>query len=238
MHQNAKMDGVMRISVPDPNYTSSPRAQRNFIKAVRISASFVILVWVVFLADWLFNLDLYRFGLLPQTQQGLTGLLMTPLLHANWQHLFSNTLPLLVAGTAILFLYPNSALRVVPVIYIGSSLVVWVFGRPDLHIGASGLIYGLLTYVFVGGIARRDIRSICVSLLIWFLYGSLLSGLVPRSGPISWELHLAGFILGMVLAIMYRDWDRPPAKRYAWEDEEILNSESDESRKAASDEDR
>lgn len=209
----------MRVEIPDPEYTSSPRAKRNFMTAVRFSTGFVALIWVVFVLDRLLGLDLYRFGLLPQTKSGLTGLVMTPLLHASWQHLLSNTLPVLVAGTAILFLYPNSAIRVIPVIYFGSSLVVWVFGRPDVHIGASGLIYGLLAYVFVGGIMRRDMRSIGVSLLIWFLYGSLLSGLVPRSGPVSWELHLSGFVLGVVLSIMYREWDRPPTKRYAWEDE-------------------
>lgn len=209
----------MRVEIPDPEYTSSPRAKRNFKTAVRASAAFVLLIWVVFLLDRFLGLELYRFGLLPQTKSGLAGLVMTPLLHASWQHLLSNTLPVLVAGTAILFLYPNSAIRVIPVIYFGSSLVVWVFGRPDVHIGASGLIYGLLAYVFVGGIMRRDMRSIGVSLLIWFLYGSLLSGLVPSAGPVSWELHLSGFVLGVVLAVMYRDWDRPPSKRYAWEDE-------------------
>ncbi len=210
----------MQVHIPDPNYTSSPRAKRNFMMALRINVGFILLIWGIFLLDRVVGLELYRFGLLPQTRTGLAGLIMTPLLHASWQHLLSNTVPLLVAGTAMLYLYPNSAVRAVPVIYFGSSLVVWVFGRPDLHIGASGLIYGLLAYVFVGGILRRDMRSIGVSLLIWFLYGSMLSGILPSSGPVSWELHLAGFILGVVLAIMYRHWDRPPRKRYTWEDEE------------------
>jgi len=66
---------------------------------------------------------------------------------------------------------------------------------------------------------RRDIRSISVSLLIWFLFSPLLAGLVPTAGPVSWEMHLAGFVLGIVLAVIYRDWDLPPVKRYAWEDE-------------------
>ncbi len=223
----------MRVHIPDPNYTGSARAKRNIITALRASALFVLLIWGVFLVDRIGGLELYRYGLLPQTQAGLTGLLMTPLLHASWQHLLSNTLPLLVAGTAILYLYPNSAIRVIPVIYFGSSLVVWVFGRPDLHIGASGLIYGLLAYVFIGGILRRDMRSIGVSLLIWFLYGSLLSGILPRSGPVSWELHLSGFILGVVLAIIYRQWDRPPRKRYAWEDEEDQSDEHQQDQKVA-----
>ncbi len=218
----------MRVDIPDPEYATSARAKRNFLTAARFSAGFVTLIWAVFLLDRLFDLQLYHFGLLPQTQSGLAGLLMTPLLHASWQHLLSNTLPLLVAGTAILFLYPNSAVRVIPIIYLGSSLVVWVFGRPDVHIGASGLIYGLLAYVFIGGILRRDMRSIGVSLLIWFLYGSLLAGIVPRAGPVSWELHLSGFILGVVLAVIYRAWDRPPRKRYVWEDEEESDQQAKE----------
>lgn len=210
----------MRIDLPDPDYVSSKRSKYNFLLAFRYAGLLTIFIWLVFAADWLFHLDLIRFGVIPRQSTGLWGVFTTPFLHASWQHLLSNTMPLLVGSTAILYLYPNSSIRVIPIIYLGSSLVVWLVGRPDIHIGASGLIYGLLAYVFVAGLLRRDARSIAVSLLIWFLYSSLLQGLAPGNGRISWELHLAGFVLGLTLAVIYRRWDITPAKRYIWEDED------------------
>jgi len=209
----------MKIEQPDPGYTTSLRSRRNFLTAVRFSVMFTALIWLLFAGNWIFGLNMQQYGLLPQQQSGLWGILYTPLLHGSWQHLIANTLPLLVVLTTMLFIYPNASLRVAPVIYFGTSVVVWVFGRPDIHIGISGLVYGLLAFIFVSGILRRDIRSISVSLLIWFLFSPLLAGLVPTAGPVSWEMHLAGFLLGIVLAVIYRDWDLPPVKRYAWEDE-------------------
>jgi membrane associated rhomboid family serine protease len=207
----------MAIDHPDPDYVMAPRTRRNFLGALRFSLVCTALVWCLHLLGWVFGLELQRFGLLPQTREGLWGILFTPLLHGSWQHLCANTVPLLVALTAMLFLYPNAALRVIPVIYFGTSIVVWVFGRPDIHIGISGVVYGLLSYIFVAGVLRRDLRSVSVSLLVWFLFSPLLAGLVPTRGPVSWEMHLAGFLLGIVLAWLYREWDRPPLKRYAWE---------------------
>lgn len=209
----------MKIDQPDPGYTTSLRSRRNFVTALRFSVLFTALIWLVFISNWLLGLNMQQYGLLPQQQSGLWGILYTPLLHGSWQHLIANTMPLLVVLTTMLFIYPNASLRVAPVIYFGTSVVVWVFGRPDIHIGISGVVYGLLSFIFVSGLLRRDIRSISVSLLIWFMFSPLLAGLVPTAGPVSWEMHLAGFVLGIVLAVIYRDWDRPPVKRYAWEDE-------------------
>ncbi len=210
----------MRIDLPDPSYTASPRAARNLLLAFRLALMFTAGLWVVFLLDHLFHLDLVRYGLMPRRVAGLIGVLTTPVLHGSFGHLVSNTVPLLVGGTALLFLYPNSALRVFPVLYLGTPLIAWSFARPDLHVGASGLIYGMLAYVFVSGLLRRDARSIGVSLLIYFLYGSMLYGVVPGRGPMSWELHLSGTLLGVMLAVLYRRWDWPPRKRYDWDDED------------------
>ncbi len=211
---------AMRVDLPDPSYTASPRAAQNLLLAFRLALLFTAVLWVVFLVDHLLHLDLVRYGLMPRRPAGLLGVLTTPVLHGSFGHLVSNTVPLLVGGTALLFLYPNSALRVFPVLYLGTPLIAWTFARPDLHVGASGLIYGMLAYVFVSGLVRRDVRSIGVSLLIYFLYGSMLYGIVPGRGPMSWELHLSGALLGAILSFVYRRWDRPPRKHYEWEDEE------------------
>lgn len=210
----------MDLRQPDPAYTASRKSRQNFALAVRLAALFLALVWLVFLLQWLLPFDLVRFGLRPREWTGLAGLLTTPLLHGSLSHIASNSVPLFVGGVAMLFLYPNSSLRALPVIYVGSSALAWLFARSSIHIGASGLVYGVLTFVFVSGIIRRDLRSVGVSLLIWFFYGSMIWGVLPVQRGMSWELHASGMVIGMVMAIVYRHYDWPPLKRYTWEDED------------------
>ncbi len=211
----------MRLDLPDPDYAASRRASENFLLAIKLAVGFLALVWLVFALDQLLGLDLIQFGLRPREAPGLFGLVTTPLLHANFAHIASNSAPLFVGGVAMLFLYPNSSLRVLPLLYIGVSAAAWVFARPSLHIGASGLVYGMLAFVFVSGILRRDVRSVGVSLMVWFLYGSMIWGVFPGGQNMSWELHLSGLLWGLALAFVFRHWDQPPIKRYEWEDESI-----------------
>lgn len=218
----------MHLERPDPDYTGSSRARRSFSLAMRLTAGFVAVMWAVFLLDSWTGLDLIRFGLRPRDGAGLLGLATTPLLHAHLAHIVSNTVPLFIGGVAILFLYPNSALKSLPVMYIGSAALAWVFARPSLHIGASGLVYAILAFVFVSGILKRDLRSVGVSLLIWFLYGSMLWGVLPVDGTSSWELHVSGMIVGVILAFVFREYDRPPVKRYEWELEEDFEEPFDQ----------
>jgi len=120
----------------------------------------------------------------------------------------------------MLYLYPNSALRVIPMVWLGTGLLAWLIGRPNVHIGASGFVYGLLAFILVGGMLRKDLRSVAVSLLVWFLYGSMIWGVLPIRPQMSWEMHLSGTLLGVAMAILYRNWDQVPIKRYTWEDED------------------
>jgi membrane associated rhomboid family serine protease len=212
----------MHLGKPDPRFVSSPRARRNFNLALKIALSLVSLLWVILIVDSVLGLGLARFGLRPRNFEGLVGLFTAPLLHGGFEHLFSNTLPLLVSLTTILYLYPRAAMRVIPIIWIGSGLMGWFIGRPSLHFGASGFVYGLLAYVFISGILRMDMRSVAVSVMVWFLYGSMIWGVLPIRPNMSWELHLSGAILGVALAIMFRRWDVIPVKRYAWEDDDSI----------------
>ena len=157
------------------------------------------------------------FGIHPRRWTGLPGIIYAPLVHSDFAHLISNAGPLLVLGTAMWFLYPLSALRVLPAIYFGTGIVVWLFGRDSVHFGASGLVYGLLSYIFLAGMLRRDRRAVATSLVVCFLYGSLVWGVLPTRAGISWETHLAAALIGTVLAIALRRLDVPPHKRYAWE---------------------
>jgi len=207
---------------PDPEFLRSARAVSSFRLAFKLALALLALLWFILLVDTVLGLDLRRFGLRPREAWGLIGVFTAPLLHGGAGHLFNNSIPLLVAVTSTLFLYPNAALRVIPAIWLGSGLLGWLIGRPSVHVGASGLLYGLLAFVFVSGVVRRDLRSVAVSLLVWFLYGTLIWGVLPIRPNMSWELHLCGGLVGVLLAILYRKWDRVPLKRYAWEQDDSV----------------
>ena len=210
----------MQIHVSDPAHTGSERARANFRLAVKMALGFVALIWVIQLLDWALDLEPADFGVRPRQLAGLPGILFAPLVHGGFAHLFANSLPLLVAGTAMLYLYPSAALRVLPAVYLGTGVAVWLFARGSAHVGASGLIYGLVSYIFVAGLIRRDRRAIAASLLVCFMYGALIWGLLPIEPGVSWETHLAAALIGIMLAIALRRRDIPPRVRYTWENEE------------------
>jgi membrane associated rhomboid family serine protease len=232
----------MHLGKPDPRFTSSLRAQRNFKLALKIALWLVGLLWLILIVDTFLGLGLARFGLRPGHLEGLVGIFTAPLLHGGAEHLFSNSLPLLISLTTILYLYPRAAVRVIPIIWIGSGLLAWIIGRPSLHFGASGFVYGLLAFVFISGLLRLEMRSVAVSVMVWFLYGSMIWGVLPIRPNMSWELHLTGAILGVALAIGFRRWDVTPVKRYAWEDDDSVpewfpeheNLQEDSSREVSS----
>jgi membrane associated rhomboid family serine protease len=175
--------GAMRVDIPDPAWTSSERARASFRLATRIALGFVALIWLIHALDWALDLELGRFGVRPRELAGLPGILLAPLLHGGFAHLATNSLPLLVLGTGMLYLYPSSSLKVLPAVYLGPGIAVWLFAKASsVHVGASGLVYGLVSYIFVAGAIRRDRRAIAASLLVAFLYGSTVWGVLtcPR----------------------------------------------------------
>jgi membrane associated rhomboid family serine protease len=210
----------MQIHVIDPDYTSSERARASFRLAFKLAFAFVVIIWLIDIANWALGLELQRFGVRPREFAGLPGILLAPLLHGGPFHLAANSLPLLVLGTGMLYLYPSSVLKVLPALYFGPGVAVWLFAKGGVHVGSSGLIYGLLGYVFLAGVIRRDRRAIAASLLVAFLYGSMVWGVLPIQPGVSWESHLAGALIGLTMAIALRRLDVPPRKRYSWEGEE------------------
>ena len=207
----------MQIHVPDPAHTGSARARENFRLAVKLALAFVALLWLVYLLNWGLDVGPGDFGVRPRQALGLLGILTAPLVHGDFGHLLANSLPLVILGTTMLYLYPRSALRVLPAVYLGPGIAVWLFARGASHIGASGLVYGLVAYVFVAGIIRRDRRAIAASLLVCFLYGALIWGVLPIAPRVSWETHLAAVVIGIVLGFALRNLDIPPRVRYSWE---------------------
>ena len=216
----------MHFDTPHPDFTGSPGVRAGFRLALRISLAFVALLWAVQILNFALDLDAAPFGVAPRTLAGLVGLLFAPLMHAGFDHLVANTLPIVILGTAMLHLYPRASPIVLPAIWIGPGLAVWLFARGGVHLGASGLVYGLVAYVFTAGLLRRDRRAIAASMVVAFLYGASVWGVLPIQRGQSWETHLAAAAIGLVLALALRGRDIPPRVRYDWEgDSDIVDLE-------------
>jgi membrane associated rhomboid family serine protease len=217
----------MHFDVPDPRYTGSAQSHALLALAIRLSIGFVVLLWIIHLMNWGLDADLSPFGLRPRELSGLLGIVSAPLVHSDFAHLFANSVPLATVGVAMLFLYPQSTPRVLPAVYLGPGVLVWLFGRGSVHLGASGLVYGLVSYVLLAGLLRRDRRAIAASLLVVFLYGSLAWGVLPIQPGVSWETHLSAAVIGALLALALRRLDIPPRKRYAWEDQAVEDADQE-----------
>ena len=184
----------------------------------------VLVMWIIFWADQRFALNLFHLGIYPRTFKGLIGIIFTPVIHGNLAHLTNNTFPVLVLGGALYYFYPRIADRIIIFSWISSGIVVWFIGRESYHIGASGLIYALVGFIFLSGLLRRQPQLLAVSLLVVFLYGSLVWGILPIEESISWEAHLAGGTSGLALAFYYREYG-PRKKLYSWDLEEEEGAE-------------
>jgi membrane associated rhomboid family serine protease len=212
--------------------TDSAFFRRKIFLAAIIPGIMVILMWLVKISEVLLDVNLSDFGIYPLSVRGLPGIFLSPFIHASFSHLFNNTLPLFLLGTALFYFYPEVALKVLGWTYIFTGLLVWVAGREAWHIGASGLVYGLASFLFFSGLLRKHFRLIALSLLIVFLYGSMVWGLFPGVYKnVSWESHMLGFFSGVILALGYRKKGLQQPE-YDWldeeEDEEGKPTEQDE----------
>jgi membrane associated rhomboid family serine protease len=192
--------------------------QRQNISKLLTPLLFPAVLWIVHLLSLLLNEDLTKLGLLPRNLVGLLGIITSPLIHADFSHLISNTIPLIILGWIIFYFYPKVSYILFVFIYFVTGILVWIFARQVYHIGASGIVYGFVSFLFFSGIFRRDNTSIALALVITFLYGGLVWGMIPGWKGISWESHLFGAVAGLIAAYLFRKID-PPKKKYDWEDE-------------------
>lgn len=183
-----------------------------------IPLTFPVLLWLIHLISFIFSIKLNFLGVLPRNISGIVGIITSPLIHGSFSHLISNTVPLIILGISIFYFYSKSAYRSFLLIYLGTGLLVWIFGREVYHIGASGVVYGYVAFLFFNGLFRKDNKSIALSLLVVFLYGGLVWGILPGMRGISWESHFFGSIMGLIASFIFRKID--PPKKYDWEDEE------------------
>ena len=186
----------------------------------------VLSIWTVFWVEVKFQVNLNDYGIYPRTIKGLRGILFSPFLHGSVQHLYNNTLPIAILSGTLVYFYRSVSLKVMLYGILLSGLITWLIGRPSYHIGASGLIYVLASFIFFKGIFTKHFRLVALSLLVVFIYGGLLWYIFPIKEGISWEGHLGGFLTGLFLANMLKT-EIPPVRKYAWEDEEYAEEEDE-----------
>jgi len=161
-------------------------------------------MWAVFYMEVIligFNFSI--FGIEPRTFIGLIGIFTAPLIHGDFIHLISNTIPMLFLGSVLFFFYPRIGGQVFFRAYFYTNVLVWLFARPANHIGASGVVYGLAFFLIFFGIFRRDFTSIFISVVVLLLYGGIFYGVLPTDPRVSWESHFAGAFVGIASAITY-----------------------------------
>ena len=197
--------------------------RKKFFGSVAIPALLATLMLVVKVAEMAFSIDLSSWGLVPRTARGLLGLVTMPLLHGGWEHLLTNLPAILVLGTALYYCYPTLANRILILSWLVSGLLTWIIGLPhSVHIGASALIYSLNLFLIVSGFIRGNRQLIVISLIMVFLYGSFIWGMIPSLAipqHISWEGHLSGALVGIALALIYRK-EGPQKEVHHWEEDE------------------
>jgi membrane associated rhomboid family serine protease len=208
---------------------NNPREDsRHLMRSFTIVATFTATLWLIKVVEMMVGANLARYGVYPGQPGGLAGIIWSPLIHTSFSHLLANTAPLLLLGTALLYGYPKSAKIVIPAVYFGSGLGVWLFARDAFHVGASGLTFGFMSFVFTVGVLRWDKRATALSLVVFFLYGGMIWGIFPSKPDISFESHFFGAMIGIALAVLLRNYDPyPPEKRYSWEEDEDIDQEPD-----------
>ncbi|WP_411768642.1 rhomboid family intramembrane serine protease [Winogradskyella sp. A3E31] len=192
---------------------------QNFKYSNRVVIYPLLMVFTIWLVFW-FQVRVYggikNYGIHPQEIDGLFGIFTSPFLHANIQHLYHNSIPLFVLTMALFYFYNKIAWRVIFFGIVVSGFLTWIIGKSGNHIGASGLIYVLVSFMFFKGILAKHYRLIALSLLVIFLYGSMIWYVFPIKDGVSWEGHLGGLLTGLVFAIIFRRSVAKP-ERYVWE---------------------
>lgn len=185
---------------------------------------FVLIIWIIFWIEIRFGMDFTSFGVYPRSMDGIKGIFFSPFIHSDIKHLFHNTIPLFVLSMALFYFYRKLSWKILILGILLSGALTWIIGRPSFHIGASGLIYVMASFLFFKGIFSKYYRLVALSLIVVFLYGGLLWYVTPIDPAISWEGHLSGLVSGLIFALVYRrNIVKPP--KFEWEQETYSEEE-------------
>jgi|AntRauTorckE5430_2_1112549.scaffolds.fasta_scaffold01992_2 membrane associated rhomboid family serine protease len=193
-------------------------SKRNLRNVIKWPLGMLALMWVIFILNtYLLGGALnFWYGLRPLEIVGLKGIIAYPLLHGSWGHLLSNSLPFVSLSGMLIFFYPRLWPRILATLWFGSGILLWVFGgmlntlidlntASELHIGASGMVYAMASFLAFSGIFRRDFRAIVVALIVLFYYGGMAAGVLPGQEGVSWEGHLTGGVMGALAGWFFRN---------------------------------
>lgn len=193
-----------------------PKSESIFSKKfIIIPVIAVFLIWLVYYLEIKFGNNFNDYGIYPQTFLGLRGIIFSPFLHSSFEHLFSNSIPLLVMLASLYYFYEGIATKVLLWGIFLTGLLTWSFARPSYHIGASGVVYFLVSFIFFSGVFRKYYRLAAVSLIVVFLYGSTVWYVFPIEEKISWEGHLSGFLVGFIFAFIFKK-NGPQAEKFVF----------------------
>lgn len=203
---------------PKPGSTDPELEKKIFRHSLVFPSLFLLAFWLVYLVETTLGAEFAVYGIFPLRLEGLKGILFSPFIHSGYKHLAANSIPFFVLSLALFYFYRNLSYRIFILIYFLSGLCVWLGGRDAWHIGASGIIYGLASFLFFSGVFRSDVKLLTIAIIVVFLYGSMFWGIFPMKPGVSWESHLWGGASGFLLSIYYRK-QGPQRHRYDWEDE-------------------
>jgi membrane associated rhomboid family serine protease len=197
-------------------------------KAFLFSSLLLLLMWLFYWAQHLFDFNFYELGVLPRTAQGLIGVVFMPLIHSQREieHIINNSIPTFLLLSTLIFYYQDIAFRVFAFGWIYTGLGLWVYAENNgvYHIGMSGVVYMLAGFLFTSGSLRRFLPLQAISLFIVFLYGSMIWGIFPMDEKISWEGHFIGLCVGVLLAFYYRE-KGPQRPKFQYEIEKEMGIE-------------
>ena len=192
---------------------------KNLINTLKYPLFFLLIMWGVKIFEILYSISYIDLGVLPRSFKGLKGIVFSPFIHKDLSHLINNSMPIIVLGSSLSYFYPRIKFRLVLWLYFTCGILLWGIGRSSFHIGASGFIYALASFIFFSGLMKKNKRLSALSLVVVFIYGSMFWGLLPTHENVSWEGHLSGLIAGLIIAFFFKNLG-PKKDVYQWEIDE------------------
>lgn len=181
------------------------RERSLFRQSVVFSSYIILLLWLVKSIEWAFSANFAHFGIYPRHLLGTIGIFTSPFIHGDFLHLLSNSFSLMLLVIILFFFYDKIALKALLLVYILTGVSVWFIAREAYHIGASGVIYGIASFILFSGLLRKNQSSLALSFVVLLLYGGMFYGVLPQEGHISWESHLMGLLSGLIVAVFLKD---------------------------------
>jgi membrane associated rhomboid family serine protease len=188
----------------DSETDSFELTRKHLVESLRFPLFAILFIWGIHFYQSIGNWDPAAYGIMSRRIWGIPGIISGPMVHGSWKHLISNTFPLFVLAALSIYFYRKVAMRAFWLIYFMTGITVWLLARPVSHIGASGIVYGLVSFIFWNGIFRRSLRSIILALIVMLVYSGMFFGILPDQEGISWESHLLGSLAGIFASFWFK----------------------------------